>query len=95
MKTKIAAIAVAAMTLGLAMTAHSDPAEAGHRWRTGIGIGLAAGALIGVAAAANVYSGPAYSGPAYVVEPGYRDCRYVQRFNAWGQPRMIRVCSDD
>jgi uncharacterized membrane protein YphA (DoxX/SURF4 family) len=90
MTTKIAAIAVAAMTLGVAMTAHSDPAEAGHRWRAGIGIGLAAGALIGAAAAAN-----AFSGPAYVVDPGYRDCRYVRRLNAWGQPRLIRVCSDD
>jgi hypothetical protein len=91
MTTKIAAIAVAAMTLGVAMTAQSNPAEAGHhRWRTGIGIGLAAGALLGAAAAAN-----AYSGPAYVVEPGYRDCRYVRRFNDRGQPRLVRICSDD
>ena len=41
-----------------------------------------AGALIGAA----VVSGPVY------VTPGYRDCRLVERYDRWGNVRVIRVC---
>jgi hypothetical protein len=50
----------------------------------GLGIGFAAGALIGAAVASN-----AYAGPSYVV----RECRYVERYDRWGNIRMVRICN--
>lgn len=85
MKTRIAAIALSIVTLTGAMTAATSQAQAGHRW----GVGLAAGALLGAAAASN-----AYAGPAYVSEPVYRDCRIVKRMDDWGNWRRVRVCRE-
>ncbi len=87
MKTKFAAVALAALTLAAATTATTHQAEAGNRWGVGLGVGLAAGALLGAAAASN-----GYAAPAYVTGPAYRDCRYVRRIDAWGYARVIRVC---
>jgi hypothetical protein len=82
----LAAAAIAAVTLATALTARSE-AQARPRFGTALGIGIAAGALIGMAAASS-----AYAGPAYVVEPGYRECRYVERYDRWGNIRMVKIC---
>ena len=77
--TKTMVAGLAAVTLATAFSAFSTQAQAHHhRWGVGLGVGLAAGALIGAAAVSS-----AYAGPAYVVEPAYR-CRYVARYNAFG-----------
>ena len=85
-KTKIAAGALAALTFTTAVVASSGEAQARPRWGW-IGAGFAAGALIGAAAVSS-----SYAGPAYVVGPGYRSCRYVERFDSWGNLRVIKVC---
>ena len=82
--TKTIAAALAALTLATTFTAIGGEAQA--RPRFGTGIGLAAGALIGIAAS------NAYASPGYVVDPGYRDCRYVDRLDRWGNVRTIKVC---
>ena len=33
----------------------------------------------------------AYAGPVYV-SPDYRDCRLVERYDRWGNVRVVRVC---
>ncbi len=83
-KTKFAATVLAAVTLTTAFAATSGQAQAGHRHGVGIGIGIAAGALVGAAIASS-----AYAGPAYVV----RECRYVERYDRWGNVRMVKVCN--
>ena len=72
-KSKIAT-ALAALTLAASLTAASGQAQAHHcaSRRLGLGIGLAAGTLIGAAAASNAYY------------DGYTDCRYVERYDRWG-----------
>jgi uncharacterized membrane protein YfcA len=83
-KTKIAAAALAALTITTALATTGSQAQAGHRHGVGLGIGFAAGALIGAAVASN-----AYAGPSYVV----RECRYVERYDRWGNIRMVRICN--
>ena len=78
-KSKITAVALTALTLVAATVATSGTAQA-HSHHLGWG---AAGALIGAAAAS--------SGPVYVT-PGYRDCHLVERYDRWGNVRLIRVC---
>ena len=76
-KTKIAA-AVAALTIGVTALATS-PAQAHHPhggWG-GVGLGFAAGAIIGTAIASD----------------GYYGCHWVPRFDRWGNyVRSIKVC---
>ena len=79
-KSKTIAAALAALTLATTLTAFGGEAQARPRFGAGLGIGLAAGALIG-AAAAN-------SAPYY----GYRDCHWVQRVDYWGNVRTYKVC---
>jgi hypothetical protein len=81
-KSKITALTLTALTLAVT----SRTAQAHSHWGTGVGIGIAAGALIGAAAVSNGYAGPVY------VTPGYRDCRLVERYDRWGNVRVIRVC---
>jgi hypothetical protein len=83
-KSKTIAAALAALTLATALAATSGDAQARPRFGTALGIGIAAGALIGIAAAS--------AGPGYVVEPGYAECRYVERYNRWGHLRVVKVC---
>ena len=84
-KPKITAVTLAALTLAGTLAATSGSAQAhSHGW--GIGAGFAAGALIGAAAVSSAYAGPVY------VTPGYRDCRLVERYDRWGNVRLIRVC---
>jgi NhaP-type Na+/H+ or K+/H+ antiporter len=80
-KSKITAVTLTALTLAGTLAATSGTAQA-HHWGTGVDIGIAAGALIGAAA---VTSGPVY------VTPGY-SCRLVERYDRWGNTRVIRVC---
>ena len=80
--------ALAALTLVTAIAATSSESQARPRYGTALGIGIVAGTLIGVAAASH-----AYAGPGYVIEPEYRECRYVERYNRWGHLRVIKVCS--
>jgi hypothetical protein len=85
--TKTLATALAALTLAGTIAASSGEAQARPRFGTALGIGIIAGTLIGAAAASN-----AYAGPAYVSDPGYGDCRYVERYNRWGHLRVVKVC---
>lgn len=80
-KSKTIAAALAALTLATTFTAIGGEAQARPRFGAGLGIGLAAGALIGIAAASNSY-----------YAPGYRECRYVERYDRWGNLRVIKVC---
>ena len=77
-KTKIAAFAVAALTLTGGIAASTQQAHAGkfhhHHHGVGIGVGLAAGALF-AAAASNAYAKDYY---------GYRRCGWVRQFDAYG-----------
>lgn len=85
-KSKTIAAALAALTLATTFTAIGGQAQAHSHWGHngwGIGAGFAAGTLIGIAAAS--------SGPAYVA-PGYAECRYVGRYDRWGNMRTVRVC---
>jgi hypothetical protein len=87
-KSKTIAVALAALTLAVTMAATGGQAQAkGWGKGVGFGVGIAAGALIAGAAASSYYGGP-----AYVAEPDYRECRYVQRVNAYGYVRTVRVC---
>ena len=80
-KTKIAALALATVTIAGGLAATTQTADAGwkhhHGWH-GAGIGFAAGALIGAAAA-----GSYAAGPAYAYGPGY-SCRFVRQYNQFG-----------
>jgi hypothetical protein len=82
-KSKTFAAALAALTLATTFTAIGGQAQAhphfGHGW--GLGAGLVAGTLIGAAAVSNSYS----------YEPAYT-CRYVGRYDRWGNLRTVQVC---
>ena len=86
-KSKTLVAALAALTLATSVTAFSGQAQAGphfgHRHGYGLGVAIAAGTLIGIAAAT---SGPTYEAP------GYADCRYVGRYDRWGNLRTVKVC---
>jgi hypothetical protein len=82
-KSKTLAAALAALTLAATFTAFGGQAQAHphfghHGWGLG---GFAAGALIGAAAA----SSNAYYVPVYA-------CRYVGRYDRWGNLRTVKVC---
>ncbi|MDO8874800.1 MAG: hypothetical protein Q8M24_20190 [Pseudolabrys sp.] len=85
--SKTFAAALAALTVAGTIAATSGEAQARPRHGTALGIGIVAGTLIGMAAASH-----AYAGPTYVTGPGYRDCRYVERYNRWGHLRVVKVC---
>ena len=81
---KTVAAALAALTLATTFTAIGGEAQARPRFGTGLGIGFAAGALIGAAAASSAYAEPAYY--------SYRECRYVDRMDRWGNMYTVKVC---
>jgi hypothetical protein len=81
-KFKTIAAALAALTLATTFTAIGGQAQAHSHLGRGLGWGIAAGVLIGAAAASN----------SYYYNPGYRECRYVERVDRWGNLRTIRVC---
>ncbi len=83
--SKIAAGALAALTITAGVLAAPSQAEAKWKggWGPGIGLGIAAGVVAGAAFAA---SGPGY----YVGAPG---CRWVARYDGWGNYRgSVKVC---
>ena len=78
-KSKVAALALATVTIAGGLAATTQTADAGWRHRHGwgaAGVGFAAGALIGAAAANAAYAGPYYAG-------GY-GCRWVRQYNQFG-----------
>ena len=84
-KSKTIAAALAALTLATTFTAIGGQAQAGphfghHGW--GIGAGFVAGTLIGAAAASEL---PITTSPATA-------CRYVERYDRWGNLRTVKVC---
>jgi hypothetical protein len=83
-KLKIAAAAVAALTLTAVMAASTGQADA-KGFKPGFGFGLVAGTMIGAAAASG--------GPGYV-DYGYRRCRWVRQFDEYGfYIGRARVCA--
>jgi len=88
--TRIAAGTLAALTLtvGVLATSTSEAQAWGKKgWGPAIGLGIAAG-VIGAA----TYG--AYAGPGYVVEPGFTSCRYVERYDVYGNYRGTRKVCD-
>ena len=85
-KSKITTATLAALALAGTLAVTGGTAEAHSHWGAGVGIGIAAGALIGAAAATNAYGGPVY------VAPAYRECRLVERYDRWGNLRVVQVC---
>jgi len=85
-KSKTIAAALAALTLATTFTAVGGQAQAhphfGHGW--GLDAGFVAGTLIGAAAASS-----------YTYAPGYAECRYVGRYDRWGNLRTVKVCDVD
>jgi hypothetical protein len=85
-KTKIIAATLAVATLAGSIGATTVTAQAGSHH--GIGLGIAAGALIGAAATAH-----AYNGPTYVVDNGYRRCKWVRQYDGYGYyTGTVKVC---
>ena len=83
--TKFAAVSAAALTLAVASVATSTKAEAKWKggWGPAIGLGIAGGIIAGAAYAG---SGHGY----YVGAPG---CRWVARYDSWGNYRgSMKVC---
>lgn len=88
--TKIAAGTLAALTITAGMLATSTT-EANAWGKKGwggpaLGLGIAAG-IIGTAA----YAATA---PGYYVVPGYMGCRYVERYDVYGNYRGTRKVCD-
>jgi hypothetical protein len=90
-RTKFAAVALAAITLGASMVAATGSAEAknwNHHhggWGWG-GVGLAAG-LVGAGIASNAYASDYY----YAGGPR---CRWVRQFDNWGHyVGKAKVCN--
>lgn len=93
--TKIAAATLAALTITAVVSVSSTEAQAKHGWGPA-GIGLAAGAIIGAAAASSAYGYHPYyyGGPVYVSGPGYVRCHWERRYNAWGHyVGKRRICT--
>jgi hypothetical protein len=82
-KSKIIGATLATLALAGCLIANSGSAQAHPRFGVGLGIGIATGALIGAAAASGAYASPVY---------GYRECRYVERYDRWGNIRLIKIC---
>jgi hypothetical protein len=82
-KSKFTSAALATLALVGCLIASSGNAQAHPRFGVGLGIGIATGAVVGAAVAYGA-SG-AYASPVY-------SCRYVERYDRWGNIRLIRVC---
>lgn len=82
-KSKLAAVALVAVTVAGGIAATTGEAAAKPKfYGPAIGLGIA-GAAIGLAAAASY-------GPGYY---GYGTCHWAPRYNAWGQyVGSVRVC---
>jgi hypothetical protein len=86
-KTKLAAVALAAVTLAGGIAASTGEAAAKPKFGPVIGLGLVAGTAIGLAAASSGYG----YGHGYY---GYGGCRWMPRYNAWGHyVGSVKVCN--
>ena len=84
---KFIVAALAAATLMGSAIATTGQAQAGSRG-VGLGLGIAAGALVGAAIVNNAYAGPVY------VERDYRRCHLVRQYDAYGYyVGKTRVCN--
>lgn len=79
-KSKFTGAPLAALALAGCLVVNSGSAQAHPRFGVGLGIGIATGAVIGAAVASGAYASPVYS------------CRYVERYDRWGNIRVIKVC---
>ena len=86
MFTRTAVAAFAALTLTAGVVTTSSEAQAGWRgWGPAVGLGIAAGIVAGAAYATTA--------PGYYVAPGYRSCRFVERYDVYGNYRGTqKVC---
>ncbi|MGJ4939876.1 hypothetical protein ACQR1W_04830 [Bradyrhizobium sp. HKCCYLS1011] len=86
-KTKLAAITLAALAVTGSIAATATPAEAHgfhHHWGWGVGAGLIGAAVVGSAIAAE-------DGYYYT---GYRHCRWVPQYDAFGRYiGRVRACA--
>ncbi len=90
-KTKIAALALAALAVTGGIAATSQPAHAGHN---NIGLGIAAGVLGAAVVGSAIAAGPGYYGDGYGYGYGYRRCGWVRQFDAWGNYiGKVRTCA--
>ncbi len=77
-KTRVAAVAVAALVAAGSFASTATPAEAhGFHAGWGVGAGLVGAAIVGSAIAATTNPSPYYYG-------GYAHCGWVRRFDAYG-----------
>ena len=84
-KTKIAALALAALAVTGSMAATTKAEAHPIHWGWGVGAGLATAAIVGSAVAAS-------NGPVYYTT--YRRCGLAPRYNAFGQYMYsVRVCN--
>ncbi|MDH2353912.1 hypothetical protein QCM77_37415 [Bradyrhizobium sp. SSUT18] len=83
-KTKIFAVALAALTLTGSVVATTSQAQAKQPgWGWGVGAGIATAAIVGTAIAAS--NDPYYN--------GYHRCGWVAQYNAFGQyVGRVRSC---
>jgi len=79
-KSKFTGAALATLALVGCLVVTSGNAQAHPRFGVGLGIGVATGVLVGAAVASGAYTSPVAS------------CRYVERYDRWGNIRLIRVC---
>jgi len=84
-KTRIAALALAALAVTGAMASTTTKAEAYpiNNWGWGVGAGLVGAAIVGSAIAA--------SNDGYYY--GYRRCGWVRQFDAYGNMYRVRSCN--
>lgn len=75
-RSKIAAVAIAAVTLTGAFAATSQEAQAGSKFGVGLAVGIGAGALLASGAYAGGYYGHGHYAPVR--------CHWVKRFDAYG-----------
>ncbi|MCP3440271.1 hypothetical protein [Bradyrhizobium sp. CCGUVB14] len=82
-KTKIAAVALAALTVTAGVASTTSTAQAKPLgWGVGVGLGIATAAVVGTAIAAS-------NDPYY----GYHRCGWSPRYNAFGQyVGSVRTC---
>ena len=85
-KSKIAALALAALATTGALATSTTKAEAYPvNWGWGVGAGIATAAIVGTAIAAS-------GGPVYYTS--YRRCGFAPRYNVFGQyVGSVRVCN--
>jgi hypothetical protein len=79
-KSKFTSAALATLALVGCLIASSGNTHAHPRFGVGLGIGIATGAVVGAAIASGAYASPVHG------------CRYVERYDRWGNIRLIRVC---